>query len=1818
MAAIRFQCDACQHSVVADASASGSEIRCPNCQKPLIVPNPPTMDAAANADELPPVSQGGPAPAPQPAADLPQIEGYEILAKLGEGGMGAVYRARQPMLNRVVALKVMSHRYSDDPSFVARFVREAAAAANLSHRNMVQVFTAGESNGIRFIAMEFVEGRTLSEHIRKHGRLDAREAVAVAIYVAQALQYAWNKARLIHRDIKPENVFLSYGGEVKVGDLGLAKSVGETEAVLTTTGVTVGSPHYISPEQARAAKDMDFRADIYSLGCTLFHMLTGRPPFDAEDILSIMMKHVSEAPPVISEIWPECPPSLAALLGRMLAKDRTARPASYEKLVEELVAIHDELRSSSKPSPISPVEPTKSFVAKTVPALRRKPKVMMGAAVAVAAAALACGLFWLTQMPQSPPDHKAEAPAEPATADKSVASSTAPDSSITPVAPPTLNHATRARTEMVIRREDFHLEVGTKETFRFQPARSVAGIAQYVLAEKLPSSTATVFRQSVKFDGNNLPDLLVSVSEDAISARTADLPPTQLLVHWPLPLRAGQTYEYTSPAGRITARVEGPEEVTVPAGTFRCLVCVEQVHAQDRQWENRIWHAPNTGVVKMVVDGPDGFTSNLIGKEPAVGANKTAPPALQPGQPWTNSLGMKFVPVAGTAVQFSVWETRVLDFEAFVQATSYDATENAFTLAADGWKRRGGSWRSPGFAQTAEHPVSCVSWNDAKAFCKWLTGKERGEGRLRADHEYRLPTDVEWSVVLGLTGEMGGTPREKGAKNKDVYPWGSQWPPPGGAGNYAGEEAKNADWSGLPVISGYNDGYLRTSPVGSFNANQFGLHDLSGNVWEWCEDWYDTNQKNRVSRGGSWMSSNTPVFLPSSCRMSLSPDSRGACYGFRVVLAGGGVSAPQAQSGAASTAAGSPAAIPSTTAVPVVGSSSPVDAKQSQSQGEKNLTLDLGNKVAMNLALIPAGKFLMGSPEGEDVRRRDEAQHGVTLSKPFYMGVHHITVDQFAAFVKESGYKTDAEKEGCSESAEIKNGKLVTGKGKNIKFIPKKMVGASWRNPGFQQKGDHPVVQVSWNDAVAFCGWLSKMSGRAVALPTEAQWEYACRAGTKTAWPWGDNPDDGKGWANGADQSLMRILPRNAAITCFNWDDGFVFTSPVGSFKANAFGLFDMIGNAAHWCQDRYGDYEKGAVTDPTGSATGTNRVVRGGSWNNFQIKNCRSAARYQFAPDHRNDRYGFRVVAVENSSTSAVPVANVSVAVAPGTTSSSPVITAAPEKLWTNSLGMRFVPVPGTQAMFCIWKTRVRDFEAFVQATGYDATQGASTLAVDGWKQRGGSWKSPGFEQTAEHPVCCVSWDDAKVFCKWLTEKERAAGRLRADQEYRLPTDAEWSVAVGLENEMDQTPKDKSGKIENVYPWGSEWPPPAGAGNYGGEESRTPNRPSAFGTLTGYRDGYPCASPVGSFKANRFGLYDLGGNLWEWCEELFDGQSGKRALRGASWAYFLGPGRVTLLSSFRYQATSDLRQGIIGFRCVLASISASVPEAQTGAASTAAGSSAPPLAAVASPPTPQPSHQWTNSLGMKFVPVPGTSVLFSIWETRMQDFEAFVNATGHDATQGVRTLSADGWKERGGSWKMPGFVQTGEHPVCCMSWDDAKTFCTWLTHKERSEGQLRATQEYRLPTDAEWSMAVGLEGETGQTPKDKHAKIKDMYPWGSQWPPPTGVGNFAGEEVHDTNWPSGLSVIKGYRDGYAGTAPVGSFAANRYGLYNLSGNVWEWCEDWFDADQKHRALRGGDWLSNCPADLLSSRRAGVWPNGRLNGIGFRVVLAGGGVSAPR
>lgn len=238
--------------------------------------------------------------------------------------------------------------------------------------------------------------------------------------------------------------------------------------------------------------------------------------------------------------------------------------------------------------------------------------------------------------------------------------------------------------------------------------------------------------------------------------------------------------------------------------------------------------------------------------------------------------------------------------------------------------------------------------------------------------------------------------------------------------------------------------------------------------------------------------------------------------------------------------------------------------------------------------------------------------------------------------------------------------------------------------------------------------------------------------------------------------------------------------------------------------------------------------------------------------------------------------------------------------------------------------------------------------------------------------------------------------------------------------------------------------------------------------------------------------------------------------------------------------------------------------------------------AAVAPLPGSQPGQPWTNSLGMKFVPVAGTSVQFSIWDTRVQDYETFVTATGR-------------------TWKKPSFEQGPTHPAIYVSWNDAKAFCAWLTDKERRAGTLPSTQEYRLPTDPEWSAAAGLENETGSTPMQRSGKVPDVYPWGTQWPPPQGAGNYG----------SKLKV-----DDFANTSPVGSFTTNRYGLYDMGGNVFQWCED--IANSGSHVLRGSSWTAVEPRRLLSSYRGNSPPGTGSNINGFRCVLAGAGDSAAR
>ena len=280
----------------------------------------------------------------------------------------------------------------------------------------------------------------------------------------------------------------------------------------------------------------------------------------------------------------------------------------------------------------------------------------------------------------------------------------------------------------------------------------------------------------------------------------------------------------------------------------------------------------------------------------------------------------------------------------------------------------------------------------------------------------------------------------------------------------------------------------------------------------------------------------------------------------------------------------------------------------------KFLPRQITNSNGMKLAMIPAGKFLMGSPKNEPDRLDDEKQHEVEITRPFYMGTHEVTVRQFTGFVLATKYQTEAESDG-------KGGRAFDGK----EFTQKPEF--TWKKLHFAQSVDDPVVVVTWSDAVAFCAWMSKREGMTYRLPTEAEWEYACRAGTNSRFNTGDGDEDLKIAGNIADASLKKKWAD--ASWAMTWDDRFPFTAPVGKFRANAFGLHDMHGNAWEWCSDWYGEdyYAKSPTQDPQGPATGKERIARGGAWST-QPKFCRSAFRDWHEPGYRSDCVGFRVVA--------------------------------------------------------------------------------------------------------------------------------------------------------------------------------------------------------------------------------------------------------------------------------------------------------------------------------------------------------------------------------------------------------------------------------------------------------------------------------------------------------------------------------------------------------------------------------------------------------------
>jgi len=522
---------------------------------------------------------------------------------------------------------------------------------------------------------------------------------------------------------------------------------------------------------------------------------------------------------------------------------------------------------------------------------------------------------------------------------------------------------------------------------------------------------------------------------------------------------------------------------------------------------------------------------------------------------------------------------------------------------------------------------------------------------------------------------------------------------------------------------------------------------------------------------------------------------------------------------------------------------------------------------------IPKGSFTMGSPATEAGRSDDEGpQHEVRIAA-FALGKYPVTRAQFAAFVAATGYDAGH----VCRTFEKGRGDLRPGR--------------SWRNPGFKQTDDDPVVCVNSDDAKAYTAWLSGQTAKLYRLPTEAEWEYAARAGTTTSRYWGDDPDQACRFADVMDQSGHDQNP-GAFWPPHHCDDGQGHTAPVGRYQANAFGLYDMLGNAWEWVQDCLTDNYEGAPAD--GSAWSTEGCklhgMRGGSWFS-KLESVRSARRGRHAEGDRDDDIGFRVAM------SLHPALPEMVALPGGSFMMGS--TAAEEGHLDDEGPVHQVTLPG----FAIGKYEVTvgQFTYFVAETGYDAgnscrnfEQGKGGLRDQrNWRR---PWGRPVLDDT---PVVCVSTDDATAYVQWLSAK--------TGKHYRLPTEAEWEYAAragsSTANYLGDSLDDNC-SIGNVYDQ---------SGNRANPGANLPGSMVQHGDPAHCDDGYGKTAPVGSFRPNAFGLYDMIGNAWEWVQDCHTANYIGAPVHGEAWITGHCTDRVMRGGSFfsRRDSPRSARRGV-------------------------------------------------------------------------------------------------------------------------------------------------------------------------------------------------------------------------------------------------------------------------------------------------------------------
>jgi eukaryotic-like serine/threonine-protein kinase len=813
----------------------------------------------------------------QATAQIPIIPDHELLRVIGRGAYGEIWLART-VTGAFRAVKVVYRStFQSERAFLREFEGMSAfEPISRAHAGFINILHVGRSTDYLYYSMELADDhlagrkidiisykpRTLKSDLGRQRRLSADESVRLGLSLTEALE-ALHARGLTHRDIKPSNIIF-IEDVPKLADIGLVAATGQQSFV--------GTEGYVPPEGPGTP-----RADIYSLGKLLYETCTGKDRLDF--------------PEVDSELSTRPDRERLLQLNEVLVKACANDP---KKRYESAAEMHRDLARLERGE-----HPKKSCV-----------KIVAATVSIITLVTVGVG-FWLNR---SRPGHDLHL---------QTTIRTEPAGALVVLG----DHAQKSpATFQDLEPRKYHLRimspgyepVETSVDFKWEhsldlpPFRLVRSKGAVQVQTEPPgaqfslrSEDGGVFREGLT--SQTIVDL--PTGKYSLVARRGDWE-----MHDEVEVQRGETttksFAFVSAITNITSEPAGAEifvdgtsrgrtplRLEMPARTHELIAHFDgwpneqQKIDVDAQHENtahfifangsvKITSAPGGAtvtangkelgqtplVIEEVKPGDVTYDLRLTGYKPGSVSGKVEPQQQTflaarmeksvgpvPGKPFTNSLGMKFIPLGG--IQMSVWETRLQDYEAFCRAT-------------------GRHYEPADFPQTAAHPVVKVSWFDAMEFCKWLTEKERNENLIEDRQAYRLPTDLEWSMAVGLANESGDTPQARDGKIKNEFPWGKQWPPPNDAGNY-------------PAVAGRRRG--ATMPVGSSKPNSLGLYDLGGNVWEWCLDTYKggssaTGRDWGVLRGGSWATSNR-LEMQSSYRNVVDRNERDVIYGFRCVLA---------------------------------------------------------------------------------------------------------------------------------------------------------------------------------------------------------------------------------------------------------------------------------------------------------------------------------------------------------------------------------------------------------------------------------------------------------------------------------------------------------------------------------------------------------------------------------------------------------------------------------------------------------------------------------------------------------------------------------------------------------------------------------------------------------------------------------------------------------------------------------------------------------------------------------------------------------------------